>query len=245
MIDFHCHLDLYPDPNEVTQECVNRRIYVLSVTTTPSAWQGTSGLATNAPRIRTGLGLHPQLAHQRRVELDLFERLISETRYVGEVGLDGTNRFKPYWLDQVAVFSRILEVCRAVGGRIMSIHSRRAASSVLDFLESNREAGIPVLHWFSGTSIELERAIRLGCWFSVGPAMLASKKGRNLTGMMPRDRLLTESDGPFARVNGRSALPWDSNRVVVWLARTWDEPVEVVERRIRDNLRNLTDKDIS
>lgn len=41
MIDFHCHLGLYPNPPAVRDECVRQGLYVLSVTTTPSAWEGT------------------------------------------------------------------------------------------------------------------------------------------------------------------------------------------------------------
>ena len=48
---------------------------------------------------------------------------------------------------------------------------------------------------------ELEEADRLGCWFSVGPAMLRSAKGRELTSRLPRGRILTESDGPFVKLN--------------------------------------------
>src|ERR1035437_1612235 len=100
MIDFHCHLDLYPDPQRIADECNNRGLYVLSVTTTPSAWKGTSALAGSHPRIKTALGLHPQLAHQRKSELALFEQLLPRTPYVGEVGLDGSPECKPYWADQ-------------------------------------------------------------------------------------------------------------------------------------------------
>jgi TatD DNase family protein len=163
VIDFHCHLDLYPDLHSVARDCARRRLYVLSVTTTPSAWNGTSALEVGSSRIRTGLGLHPQLAHERKFELALFERLLSEARYVGEVGLDGTPEFKRHWDDQLEVFSRILNACQAAGGRILSIHSRRAASAVLDLLEEKREAGTPILHWFSGTERELARASALGC----------------------------------------------------------------------------------
>jgi TatD DNase family protein len=34
VIDFHCHLDLYPDPHAVARDCATRGIYVLSVSTT-------------------------------------------------------------------------------------------------------------------------------------------------------------------------------------------------------------------
>ena len=45
MIDLHCHIDLYANPYEVVRRCREDNIYVLSVTTTPKAWEGTSALA--------------------------------------------------------------------------------------------------------------------------------------------------------------------------------------------------------
>lgn len=242
MIDFHCHLDLYPNPHQVVQECIARKLYVLSVTTTPSAWPGTAALAEGAVRIRTALGLHPQLAQQRKSELLLFERLIPETRYVGEIGLDGSPEYSTFWADQTAVFTRILDVCSAAGGRMLSIHSRRAATAVLDLLESRRDAGVPMLHWFSGSQRELTRAVSLGCWFSVGPAMLSSHKGRTLVLQMPRDRILTESDGPFVRVNRRAALPWDSEQVIIGLGQLWTTPESAVREQLFGNLRRLLDQ---
>ncbi|WP_225767732.1 Qat anti-phage system TatD family nuclease QatD [Inquilinus sp. Marseille-Q2685] len=242
MIDFHAHLDLYPDPQATARECVARNLYVLSVTTTPSAWTGTAALSKDAPRIRTALGLHPQIAHERKGELPLFERLLPQVRYVGEVGLDGGPEFRRHWPDQEQVFSQVLDLCGRAGGRIMTIHSRRAATPVLDALTAWPAAGIAILHWFSGTQKELARAIDLGCWFSIGPAMLAGDKGRALAAKMPRDRVLTESDGPFAQVDGRAAWPWDADRAVEALAQIWSEPVDEVRRQLLNNFRRLIQK---
>ncbi|MBE0613815.1 MAG: TatD family hydrolase [Burkholderiales bacterium] len=239
MIDFHCHLDLYPDPHIVRDECVRRGLYVLSVTTTPSAWNGTCALAVNAPRIRTALGLHPQLAHERQSELALFDTLLPEARYVGEIGLDGAPEFRRHWQSQIAVFEHVLEKCQTSGGRIMSLHSRRASSEVLGYLEKFPEAGTPVLHWFSGSFRDLNRAINLGCWFSVGPAMLASEKGRRLAARMPRERVLTESDGPFAQLNGEALMPWQSGNAIGELSEIWSLPNEKVDQNLRQNLKTL------
>jgi len=233
MIDFHCHLDLFPNPREVVAECVRRKLYVLSVTTTPSAWDGTAALADGSPRIRTALGLHPQLAHERKRELDLFDRVLPQTHYVGEVGLDGSPESKPHWSAQVDVFEHILAACASGGGRVLSIHSRRAATAVLDRLEKFPNAGTFVLHWFSGNQRELGRAIELGCWFSVGPAMLAGERGRTLASKMPRDRILTESDGPFARVNDLALHPWEVETAIEALGNIWgvasDEASDILE----------------
>lgn len=240
MIDFHAHLDLYPDPHNVVLECVTRRLYVLSVTTTPSAWSGTAALTKNAPRIRTALGLHPQIAHERKGELPLFESLLPQVRYVGEIGLDGSPEYRRYWQDQEHVFTRVLSLCASAGGRVMTIHSRRASTQVLDALTAEPGSGIAILHWFSGTQRELARAVDLNCWFSVGPAMLAGEKGRALAARMPRDRILTETDGPFAQVDGRAAWPWEAGRALETLAQIWSEPVATVERQLVENLRRLT-----
>lgn len=239
MIDFHCHLDLYPDPHQMVRDARLRDIFVLSVTTTPTAFTGTAALASDAPRIRTALGLHPQLAHERKSELPLFVELLPATRYVGEVGLDGGPELKKHWADQQWVFDRILGACAGAGGRILSIHSRRAAKPVLDALERHPDAGIPVLHWFSGTQRELRRASDMGCWFSVGPAMVVGEKGRALAAEMPQNRVLTETDGPFAQVDGQAARPWDASGAAAALSAIWGGSQEETDARLLANLKAL------
>ena len=89
MIDFHVHIDLYPDPaapwygSAIPMVC-----NVLSVTTTPSAWKGTSELALPGSRMRTALGSHPQIAHQRKSELE--RSMLTCTKHVMLVKLDWT-----------------------------------------------------------------------------------------------------------------------------------------------------------
>jgi len=236
-IDMHCHLDLYPDPFKVAEECKARGTYVLSVTTTPKAWEGTNKLAECSQRIRTALGLHPQLAHERAHELELFDALLPSARYVGEIGLDGGKGYKENWDIQLKVFRHILKGVNQAGGRIMSLHSRASAGYVLDELVGID--GIPVLHWFTGTPRQLQRAIDMGCWFSVGPAMLNTKKGVELTQIIPKDRVLTETDGPFARHGGKPLQPWDSQIVVNQLADLWKCSVAETTNIVTNNFRSL------
>lgn len=239
MIDLHAHLDLYPNPAEVVTGCVDREMFILSVTNTPSAWKGSSELAAESSRIRTALGLHPQLAGERRHELPFFDELISKVRYVGEIGLDGAPEHRQSWRDQTQIFDHILSSCESEGGKIMSIHSRRAATAVLDHLERHAGAGVAILHWFSGTKQELRRAIDADCWFSVGPGMVASPAGLRLIREMPKERVLTESDGPFTRIDERSAWPWDVAFACRGLANIWKCELPDVHGQLRKNLQAL------
>jgi TatD DNase family protein len=237
MIDMHCHLDLYPDFQQVIKQCQEQKIYVLSVTTTPKAWHGTKAISKDCERIKTSLGLHPQLAHERHKEIYLFDELISDAKYVGEIGLDGSKEYKPHQNMQVRVFKHILNTTRKAGGRIMSIHSRAATDSVLDCLHQYQDAGIPILHWFTGTQSQLRRAIEIGCWFSVGPAMLATKKGKLIVQNIPRERILTETDGPFSTLYKKRLMPWDVQKAIKQLSVLWQISIEETELILCSNLR--------
>lgn len=237
MVDFHCHLDLYPKPVAVVNQCKEKQLYVLSVTTTPSAWSGTSRIAKDCPKIRTALGLHPQLAHQRSHELEMFDALISEAKYVGEIGLDGSKGFKPFMEAQLKVFRHILKTVNQAGGRVMSIHSRSSASAVISELATCD--GIPVYHWFTGNKTELKQVISMGGWFSVSPAMLSTKRGFELVSMMPRDRVLPETDGPFAKYKGSPLMPWHVDLVFDPLAKIWNVDKQEAKDIVQSNFRKL------
>ncbi|MGX9147673.1 hypothetical protein [Mesorhizobium sp. 128a] len=68
----------------------------------------------------------PQLVHERHGEVPLFVRLLGESEYVGEIGLDGGDEFARHLDLQKDVFDRLLRACSQAGGRVMSIHSRHA-----------------------------------------------------------------------------------------------------------------------
>lgn len=243
MMDMHCHLDLYTNPQYVVKRCQDENLYVLSVTTTPKAWYGTSLLAKDCPRIRTALGLHPQLAHERWQELELFDALLNQTRYVGEIGLDGGKEFKAHWEIQLKVFRHILRSSAKAGGKILSIHSIMSVNAVLDELSQVHD-NLPILHWFSGTRQQLKQAIEMGCYFSIGPAMLSSKKGYELAQLMPIEKILIETDGPFGNIKTQALFPWNANIAIAILADMWGMNILKVENILRQNLFSLTSKHI-
>lgn len=70
--------------------------------------------------------------------------------------------------------------------------------------------------------------------------MLRSKKGREIAGLLPKSRTLTETDGPFAKIDGRPLRPFDVHLAEAELADIWAIPVEEVSATMRQNLRTLT-----
>ncbi len=75
---------------------------------------------------------------ERAGEFPLWERLLVETRYVGEVGLDAGPRFYKSLDIQKHVFRTVLERCAEAGGKILTVHSVRSAPAVLDAALSAR-----------------------------------------------------------------------------------------------------------
>jgi TatD DNase family protein len=104
LVDFHCHLDLYPDHAAAVAECERLKIFTLAVTTTPRAWPRNHELASSTKHVRAALGLHPQLVQKRGSEIAIWRDYLPRARYVGEVGLDAGPAFYASFEDQKKVF---------------------------------------------------------------------------------------------------------------------------------------------
>ncbi|WP_375210914.1 Qat anti-phage system TatD family nuclease QatD [Hyphococcus sp.] len=242
-MDLHCHLDLYQNPEKIIAEIVRRKIVVFSVTTTPSAFLKTKLMSDHAASIYTGIGLHPQIVSDRFHELDQISQYIGRADFVGEIGLDGGPEYKQSWSRQVEVFTQSIAASERVGGKVLSIHSRRATKHVLQILRDQSSASTPILHWFSGTHREMQEAIEAGCWFSVGPAMLIGNKGKALLKDMPMDRVLLETDGPFTRKSDSPYLPWDAIDICPQIiAEVWNKSQSLVVGRLANNLRTILER---
>jgi TatD DNase family protein len=78
LVDFHCHLDLFPDSVAAIDAAEKAGIYTLTVTTTPRAWLRNLQLTL----VRAALGLHPQVVFERAAEFSLWEPYLPQTRYI-------------------------------------------------------------------------------------------------------------------------------------------------------------------
>ncbi|MGI6591107.1 MAG: TatD family hydrolase [Eggerthellaceae bacterium] len=201
--DAHCHIDFSAAPRDLVSAAIDCGYLLLSSTVTPEGYLRAQaelgGCASSG--LLLGVGLHPRWVvddvAQAEFQADALIAELPEADFVGEVGLDFSPRFAQSAAAQQRAFERVVRAS-AEKGAVLFIHAVRSAEAVLDVLERFDVCGrcACVLHWFSGTSDELTRARKLGCWFSVGERMLSGKRGRAYVRAMPSDRLLLETDLP-------------------------------------------------
>ena len=212
LADMHCHLDFSSDMAALARLAQAHGVAAFSNTVTPEGYLAASEALAGFLNVRVGVGLHPWWVADGRCgaeQVELACRLIQETRFVGEVGLDFAPRREGTFETQLDAFERIVDACCAQGGKVISIHAVRSATAVLDVLERHgaTRSNACILHWFSGSSQELARARELGCHFSVNPNMLATKRGRAYVRQIPPGRLLLETDLPDERTDAAQAGP--------------------------------------
>lgn len=202
-VDMHCHLDLMTNGVEIARAAHAEGIGFFCTTVTPVDAIDARERFSTCANVRVGTGLHPWwIADDTCGDTDvgLLEELAARARYIGEVGLDAGKRGAESIEAQAAAFERAMRTVfeHPLPRRVISIHASRSTNRVLDILErtgADRNATC-ILHWFSGSTDELWRAARMGCFFSLNEHMLATKRGREYARILPDDRLLLETDAP-------------------------------------------------
>lgn len=223
LCDAHCHVDFAADPRAVAADAARAGCALLCSTVEPQGFERACELMPPArfSLVRIGVGMHPRWVaaaqDAARAQADRAVSLLSQADFVGEIGLDFGMRHADTAAAQRYAFERIVRAAVDCGGKVLSIHAVRSAGAVLDILEKQDAFGscCCIFHWFSGSSDELNRAIALGCRFSVGERMLATRRGRAYVRAIPADRLLLETDLP-----ARAGMPFGYSQIEGALQRT-------------------------
>ncbi len=206
--DAHCHVAFMEHPAAFTEQANTAGAAILSVTVAPEEFHEMESEHTANPAnesVRAALGLHPWWVPENVQELDAlleeFDALLPHAQFIGEVGLDFSKRRERTRAQQLQAFHHIACTAAESGARALSLHCVGAYPEALHELEVSGCAGqcACIFHWFSGSSQQLNRAIDMGCWFSVGERMLQTKRGREYAKAIPQNRLLLETDAPAAK----------------------------------------------
>jgi len=88
MIDSHCHIDLYHNPEKVALNVEKANIKTIAVTNLPSHFEIGYPHVKNYRNVSLALGYHPLFVTDNNNELPKFKKLIEKTSFVGEIGLD-------------------------------------------------------------------------------------------------------------------------------------------------------------
>lgn len=239
ILDTHCHLGRYERPVAVLEAARSSCVGVVAVTEDPGEYRLLRTRLGRRTGLDVALGLHPlKAATFTPGDLARFFRLLPETRWIGEVGLDFSRAGVATKRQQLKVFETVLTEAEP-GRHPLTVHSRGAEATVIELLASARCRA--VLHWYSGPFDLVEKALAAGLYFSLNPVMMRSKRISGLLRLLPRERVLLETDGPFAKLGGGPAHPSGLNGAVRQLADEWDLSELEAKRTIIANQRRVVE----
>jgi TatD DNase family protein len=211
LIDTHCHLDFqaYEEDRDAVIARANEHgvTRIINPAIDIPSIQNILRLSEHDAGIYAAIGIHPNSTASWSPEI--VETLKHYTAHpkvvsIGEIGLD-------YYWDkspkavQHAAFEAQLALAAQVKLPII-IHNREASDDVLSILKrwlptipDELKEGVGVFHSFSGDKVVAEKVLDMGFYIGfTGP--LTFKKAdemRSVAAIVPLDRLLIETDGPF------------------------------------------------
>lgn len=195
IIDTHCHFDMMPNPEAYIRQREKDGDIVIGMTNLPSHFEMGFPHVGGFRHIRLALGLHPLLAAENKREITRFKRLVDQTSYIGEIGLDFSREGVETKEEQVKVLRELLTVIKG-NKKIISVHSRKAERELFNLLCEFKIENV-IFHWYSGSTELIPEIISKGYYFSINEAMTVSKNGRSIIEKIPRNRILTETDAPY------------------------------------------------
>ena len=208
VIDTHCHLDMgaYQKddfPQILAKAQQNGVSKIITIGTNLESSIAAIKLAQTHDNIFATIGVHPHdVDNMSQDTYNALEELAQahpvEVVGYGEIGLDYAKLHTPMEL-QKEHFAKQLELAKKLGLPV-SIHCRDAQEDTVEIL---REIGpLPqggVIHCFSGNWEFAQAVLELGFYISI-PGIITFKNAKELQEicqLIPLDRLLLETDGPF------------------------------------------------
>jgi TatD DNase family protein len=213
VVDNHCHLDISRggDPVDVSgtieaaAEVGVPRIVQIGCDLPGARWAVDA--ATTYDALVAGVALHPnevpRLAEEGRLqdalaEIETLAQAHDRVRAVGETGLDHFRTGEEGWATQVESFRWHIDLAKRLD-KTLVIHDRDAHEEVLRIID---EEGAPerwVMHCFSGDADFARRCLDRGAYVSFAGTVTFKNAQplRNALVVVPRDRILAETDAPY------------------------------------------------
>jgi len=252
MIDSHVHLDAdqYPDPSGAIKRARGAGVSAMVVPGVgPASNRKVLELArTYHGAVHPALGFHPErFEHSEddaRDVLDMIKHERDSICAVGEVGLPwyGAQASNPAVLDAAkATLARFARAAVALDLPLI-IHAPHARAA--DALAIIREAGVTraVFHWHKSDEQITRAIVNAGYHISLSPEVAYRARDQDLARMLPSDRILVETDGPWpygGQFAGRLTEPAMVKEVVAAIAHLRCATFEEVAAATTANARAL------
>jgi TatD DNase family protein len=205
-------------------------------------------IATDNENIWAIVGQHPTEWMQ---EFDAVEFAdLAAGKNVVAIGECGLDYFRPSDKDhkdeQVVAFRRQIELAIETGLPLMlhirpEMHTMTAYEDALDILEEYKAAA-PQLsgtaHFFAGDKVIAQRFIDLGFYISFSGVITFVKEYQDVVAMVPLDRILSETDAPFAApapYRGKRNEPAYVVEIVKKVSEIKNMPLEKVQKQLFQN----------
>ncbi|MFW6124022.1 MAG: TatD family hydrolase [Acidobacteriota bacterium] len=206
IIDSHAHLnveDFDKDRDEVVKRAFDAGIKSILCPTEISDEKNvknTYNLIKKYPQILAAAGIHPhnaKLFHQNLENriIDMAEK--RQIIAVGEIGLDFHYNYSPPSKQKI-VFQKQLSLAQKLGLPVI-IHSRSAASDVLELLKKQNFTNGGILHCFTENLEFAKIVISKGFYISFSGIITYPKAHslREIATEIPLSKILVETDAPF------------------------------------------------
>lgn len=249
LIDSHAHLDMEDFKNDFDQ-VLGRALeggigHIITIGIDLASSRAALDLAERYECISSTIGFHPHAAD--RVDPDLLDRIagLAENENVvawGEIGLDFFKRYASLE-NQMEVFQQQLKLALDYDLPVI-IHEREAHQETYDFLKQKHPAHKGVIHFFSGDYDWAMKFIDLGYYISF-PGTVTYKNAsqvRDAASRAPLDRILVETDCPFAApvpMRGKRNEPSYVTYVAEEIARLREMDPEILSLKTSENAMRL------
>jgi len=225
--DNHTHLEIadgdqpmeYQDHLSLAAQVGILGVVQVGVTLQSSKWS--AEVAAKEPRVLAAVAIHPNEAakYESKLALDSDIDQILElskqerVRAIGETGLDfyRTRDAKGLEFQQYS-FERHIEIAK-LNDLALQIHDRDAHNQVVETLQRVGAPDRVVFHCYSG-NVELAEICRDNGWYTSFAGNITIKRNQHLRDslkLMPKDRILVETDAPFLTpepLRGRPNAPY-------------------------------------
>ncbi len=200
LFDSHCHLQLSQydaDRGEVIARMQEKEMGAVLIGTDLQTSHSALELARQHDFLWASVGLHPNDNKDEVFDVSAYEELAQDQKVVaiGECGLDyfrseKSEGQKERFLQQVALAEKTRKA--------LVVHCRNAHDDIIALLAEVKPSVPVVMHFFTGSGELAQQYLNLGCYLSFpGPVTYTDMYDDSIR-LCPMDKLLIETDAPFA-----------------------------------------------